>query len=121
MKKIFSVMLLAVVIIFSISEKVSAQDIWCYSYSNSSYTYDYYIDTNKIFDSRPNYYVSVIVVNSTTGKLASKQFWNFSNDEGSIWYETGQESGKISDSAVATAVYNKMKQNLHLAKRGAPY
>lgn len=116
MKNFLSTLILSAIIILASVQDVSAENVWCYSYSQ----YDYYIDTDKIYDNRPNYFVYVIVVNSSTGNLATKQFWNFSKDEGVLWYSSGQENGRVSESEVATAVFNKMRENIHLAKHGSP-
>lgn len=120
MKNFLSTLILSTIIIFASVQDVSAENVWCYSYSNQKYTYDYYIDTDKIYDNRPNYFVSVIVLDSATGNVVAKQYWTFSKDEGELWYDSGQGNGKVSESEVATAVFNKMSENLHLAKTGSP-
>ncbi len=116
MKKFVVTFALAMCVVVLNTAQVSAQHVWCCSYGNV----DYYIDTEKIYDMRPNYFVNVPMINARTGAFVGEYRWHFSRDEGSIWFEVGQESGRISDSAIATAIYNKMRENLHLAKRSAP-
>lgn len=98
---------------------VSAQRVWCCSYLGK----DYYIETDSIYDSRPYYFVNVLTKRADLGQPVvgyDKRQWRFNRDEGVLWYKTDGTEGRVVDNELATAVYNTMKANLHLAKRGAP-
>lgn len=117
MKKFLFVM--ALLFMMAGASQVSAEHVWCCNMEGE----DYYIDTDTIYDSRPNYFVDVVWRKADFGQPTvglNRMTWLFSNDEGSIWYENANGTGRVDDNEFATAVYLKMKENLHLAKRGAP-
>lgn len=102
--------------------QVAAQRIWCCSYLGK----DYFIETDSIYDSRPYYFVDVLTKRADLGQPIvgyDKRQWRFNHDEGILWYKTdGRDGteGRVVNNELATAVYNTMKANLHIAKRGAP-
>lgn len=113
MKKLIAMCAVALFVIISGATEVSAEHVFCCNMEGENY----YIDTETIYDSRPSYFVDVIYPRSAGTRSHTYRFYH---DEGTLWYETFNHVGKVYDSEFATAVYLKMKENLHLAKRGAP-
>ena len=119
MKKLIAMCAVALFVIISDAAEVSAEHVLCYSEGGV----EYYIDTEYIYDSRPYYFVDVVWRKADFGQPVvglNRITWRFNRDEGTLWYENCNGTGKVYDSEFATAVYLKMKENLHLAKRGAP-
>lgn len=113
MKKLAAMLALTLLIVMADAAEVSAEHVFCCNMEGENY----YIDTETIYDSRPSYFVDVIYPRSAGER---RHTWRFYRDEGTLWCETFNHVGKVYDNEFYTAVYLKMKENLHLAKRGAP-